>query len=421
MKIKLSLTMVLMASAVLAQTPNPGNSLDQLRDLANHAKNAGDLESEANYLCQAAALDEKKYGKKCDRAKDDASKALAKFQADLAMGRADMERKDYPGALRDLGKITFGPNKPEAQELIEQARVGANGGNPIDPTSLAAFKAAREAYSRGDLDTAEAQAKLVQAPTLQSWAKQLLTNISIYRDDMKQAEAMVRNGDLKGAEQKYQFAAVIQQNGPGHPAERLREVEAAEERAAALKSQPQPSVTDQTALQVKVTQLQPGVNRAARIKNALDTARREEAQGDLKKALLTYNAALGLDAQQAEAVAGKARVLAEMQEDPKPMEDSLKEAVVDFYASHFSQASDAIHTYLQGGGKHYAGAAHFYLGASLLMQAFLTQPKDQPQADDLRQQALDQFVLARQLHYMPIESSVSPKVFAQWAQTGNHQ
>jgi hypothetical protein len=418
MKATLSGAVFLVATAMLSQTPNADQSVDQLRDLASHAKESGDLQSEADYLCQAAALDGKKYGKKCDRAKDDAGKALAQFQADLAMGRTELQRKDYSGALRDLGKVTFGPNKAEAQELMQQARIGINGGIPVDPASLAAFKAAREAYFRGDFDLAESEAKHVQSPALQNVVNQLQANISVYRDVMKQADFMVHNGDLKGAEQKYQFAVTIQQNGPGHPAERLNEVQAAELQAATAKAQP--AVQSQTA-QGKPIQPPPKVNNAARIRNSLDTAHREKTQGDLKAAPQPYNAALALDMRQAEAVAGKKRVLSEMQEDPSAMKDSLKEGVVDFYASHFAHADDAIGAYLRSGGKHYAGAAHFYLGASLLMQALLTSPKNQPQADTLREQALDQFILAKQFHYKPIESAVSPKVLAQWTQTGDQQ
>jgi hypothetical protein len=419
MKIKLSGALFVAATALLAQTPSTGLNADQLRDLASHAKDYGDLQSETNYLCQAAALDVKKYGKKCDRAKDDAAKALAQFQADLAMGRTELQRKDYPGALRDLGKITFGPNKAEAQELMQQARIGISGGIAIDPASIEAFKAAREAYIRGDFDTAESQAKHVQSPALQTATNQLLTNISIYRDNMKQADVMVHNGDLKDAEQKYQFAAVIRENGPGHPVDRLHEVQAAEAQAAKAKPQPVPAAAIQTATPGKATQSPPKVNYAAKAKTLLDTGRRAETQGDLKGALQAYNTALELDGRQAEAFVGKKRVLAEMQEDAKATEGNLTEGVAEFYASHFLHADEKIEKYLQDGGKHYAGAAHFYMGASLFMQALLTSPKDQLQGNALRQRAREQFVLAKQLHYQPIESAVSPKVLAQWTHTGD--
>ena len=146
MKLRWGGTVVLtISAAIMAQTPGPDKSPDQLRDIANSAKDSGDLQAEANYLCQAAALDGKKYQKKCDRAKEDAGKALGQFQTDLENGRTEIERKKYADALRDLEKITFGPNKPEAKELIQLIQVASNGGVPVDLKSYEAFKSARSA------------------------------------------------------------------------------------------------------------------------------------------------------------------------------------------------------------------------------------------------------------------------------------
>jgi hypothetical protein len=420
MKVRLSGALLLVATAALAQAPTTVKSAEQLRALASRAKDSGDLQSDANYLCQAATLDPKKYAKKCNQAKDDANKALAQFQVDLELGRAALQRKDYTGALRDLGKITFGPNKTEAQELMQQARIGNSGGTPIDPVSLTAFKAARDAYFRGDFDLAESQAKRVLAPPLQGASNQILANIGVYRDVMKEAEAMVRSGNLEGAEQKYQFAVTIQQNGPGHPQERLLQVQAAEAQALAAKPQPQPATPVQTAPESKAPQ-PPQLKNLAKNKHPLETAGGGESQVVLKDALHAHNAALGLNMRQPEADAENKRVLGGMQEDPQGVRDKLTEGVADFYASNFSHAEDAFGLYLQGGGKHYAGAAHFYLGASLLTQAILTSPTDQPQSDALRRHARDQFALAKQLHYKPLKSAVSPKILAQWTQAGGRQ
>src|SRR5215469_4150236 len=232
----LSGTLLMATTVILAQTPsqpptlglNTAQKLDELRRLASQAKEAGDLPHETFYLCQAAALDEKKFGKKCDHAKGDAAKALAQFEADLEMGRGEVQRKNYAAALRDLEKISFGPHKAEAQQWMQQARIGLSGRVPVDPASLDAFNAARAAYDRGDFDAVEPQVRRIQAPVIQAAANQLLANINTYREAMKQADAMFHGGDLKGAEQKYQMAAAIQRNGPGHPQDRLREVQAAQ-------------------------------------------------------------------------------------------------------------------------------------------------------------------------------------------------
>lgn len=406
MKAKWTGAVFVITTALLAQSPDGGKTADQLRDLANQAKNAKDIQGETNYFCQAAALDEKKYEKKCNQAKDELGRVLAQFEADLAMGSRELQQKDYAGALRDLEKITFGPKKAEAQELLQQARIVVNGGIPVDPLSLTAFKAAREAYTRGDFDSVESQLKSVQSPALHAQVNQMLTNINVYRDAMKQADAMFHSGDLKGAEQKYQFAAAIHQNGPGSPLDRLRDVLTAEARAEVAKQQAAADV--HPVPQDKPTQSSK-MNHGAKSRNVSALAHRQEVTGNLK------------DMRQRETDAPKNSPSENLWEDPKAAEDSLSAGVADFYGSHFSQASDAIGAYLQEGGKRYAGAAHFYLGASLLMQALLASPQNQPQIDVLRRQAQDHFVLAKQLHYKPIESTVSPKVFAQWTQAGDQQ
>jgi hypothetical protein len=70
----------------------------------------------------------------------------------------------------------------------------------------------------------------------------------------------------------------------------------------------------------------------------------------------------------------------------------------EFYASRFRAANDVIGKYLEGGGGQHVGAAHFFLGASLLSQAILADPKNAANSDKLRNQALEQFVQAKQLH-----------------------
>ena len=244
-----------------------------------------------------------------------------------------------------------------------------------------------------------------------------LANISAYRDAMKQANEMAYKDDLKGAEQKYQLAASIQRNGPGHPQDRLREVQAAEEKAAAASSQSQPTASVPVQSNEKTTPLHVKPNHGARNRNTLNAAHEGATTGDVKSAPQASSAPGRTNAEPTGGVAVMTAAVDDAQASSET-EDSLKEGISDFYASHFSHAGDAIGIYLQGNKKRHAGAAHFYMGASLLAQALLTSPKDQPRADALRQQAKDQFVLAKQLHYTPIESAVSPKILAQWTQTG---
>ena len=220
---------------------------------------------------------------------------------------------------------------------------------------------------------------------------------------MKQAEELTRSGDLKGAEQKYQFAILIKQDGPGQPQERLREVQAAEAQAASAKPAPPPS--QPVPVETKTTL--PSKTNNDQKKNKLRDAQR------LKSSQVA--------ALKVEETSGGKTTPGSIKRDPEEVIKSLTQGITDFYASHFSHADDAIEVYLRGDGSQYAGAAHFYLGASLLMQTLLTSPKDGPRTESLRQQARDQFVAAKQLHYEPLESAVSPKVFSEWIQIGNQQ
>ena len=423
MELKWGGILLLAATAMMAQTSNQDKSADQLRDLAGIAKNSGDLPANANYICQAAALDSKKYVKKCARAKEDANNALLQFQINLNTGRTEIQHKDYGGALRDLATITFGPNRPEAQDLTQLARIASNGGTPVDLASYEAFKSARAAYARGDFDIAQSEAKRVQSPPLQNAINKLLTNISIYRDMMKQAEALTRSGDLKGAEQKYQFATLIKQNGPGQPQDRLQELRAAEAQAANAKPAPppaQPPVPVQPQALSKAPPPAQTSNNRGKTKISSNPATHERRQGlgeDARQLPKSSQA----NAQKTGDVSDKKAAPENIQQDSKEAEESLTQGITDFYASHFSHANDAIEVYLQGGGTRYAGAAHFYLGASFFTQALLTSPDDRPRAESLRQKAQAQFTAAKQLHYKPVESAVSPKVFGEWTQIGNQQ
>jgi hypothetical protein len=417
MRVALSAVFLLSSAMQLAQNQPPPKSADQLHDLAKQARKAGDLQAEAGYLCQAAGLDGKKYGKKCEKAKEDTAKALLQLQADLNVGRTELERKDYSGALRDLGKITFGPAKSEAQELILRARI-ESGTLPPEQLSQLALTGAGEAFNRGDFDRAEDLLKHVHSQTLESAANKLESNINAYRDAMKQADELDRSGDYNGAAQKYHSAGTIMPDGPGQPLERMRQALDAQAKADQKKAEQtaSPSAPVQEA-QVPA----PKSNDAEKIKNWLAIARRDETGGDLKDALQAYDAALKLNGRETEALAARTRVLNKMKDDKQTLEKNLLQGVAEFYASQFSAANDVISRYLEDGGGQYLGAAHFYLGASLFSQVILADSKNAANSDELRNQALEQFVLAKQLHYVPLRSAVSPKILAQWAQTGNTQ
>ena len=416
MRIALSAVLLLTTTAILAQNPQTGQSEDQLRDLAKQARKSGNLEGETAYLCQAARLDAKKYQKKCEKAQEDLQKTLTQFHADLETGRGEMQRKDYSGAVRDLSKITFGPDKEQAQALIQQARIEGNL-LPPDQVSQLALAVADAAYARGDFDKAEDMLKRVQSPSMKAAANQIETNINRYRTTMKQAEALAQSGDFKGAAEKYQAAVTIRPNGPGQPLEHARAALEAQVKAEAQQAASQQPPLAQAPAAEESSQAKG--NSPEKIKGILRVAHREEAAGNLKGALQAYQSVLMLDSRQADASAGKKRVLDQMKSTAESIEASLVEGITEFYASRFDAAEEVIGRYLQVGSGQHAGAAHFYLGAALLCQVLLSDPKNMTHASDLRHQAEDQFALAKQLHYAPLATAVSPRILATWSQAGD--
>jgi tetratricopeptide (TPR) repeat protein len=396
-----------------ARTASADDQVDRLRDLAKQAKDKGDLDQEANYLCEAASLDPSKYKKRCERAQADVAKETQIFEAAFQTGKFELQQKDYAGAVRDLSKISFGPHRDDAQRMIQQAKIFISGGT--DAVSLATLRQAQAAYQKGDFDTAATQASQVQSPAFQPQAKQLLTNIKVYQDTMAQAAVLAQNNDYKGAEEKYAFAMKINPNGPGVPADKLKELDAKEMAIQQAAAKPQEVTGDtKTAPPAKV-------DYAAKVKSDLADARHHEAKGDYKAAIRAFDDALLIDGRQAEALAGKQRVIAKLRDDPKALEDSLEDGIRNYYSSDFEQASKSITLYLSSGGVHNKGAAHFYLAASLFSQSVFTDPHDDEHVRSLQQQAEEQFAMARQEKYKPVEKLVSPKVLTEWTKSGSRQ
>jgi hypothetical protein len=408
--------LVIFAGLMMTPIVRADNQVDHLRDLAKQAKAKGDLEQVASYLCEAANLDAAHYQKRCDRARADAEKKDQEYEAAFQTGAFELQKKDYAGAIRDLSKVSSGPRKEEAQQLIQQAKIFLPGGN-TEAASQQLLHEAQSSYQLGDFDTAVTKAKQVQFAGLQPVAKQLLMNIKIYQDTMAQADLLAQNADYKGAKEKYSFAIAINSHGPGSPAEKLQAMEsklASQSQASEAVTTPQPPAAAAKPAQVKV-------DYAAKVKSALAEARRDEAAGNLKGALQAFDAVLVLDGLQAEALAGKQRVMAKLRNDPKALAASLEDGIRNYYASHFDQAEESISLYLNGGGLHSKGAAHFYLAASLWSQFLLGDPHDERGVQSLQQSADEQFALARQENYKPIEKFLSPKILAEWTKSGSQK
>jgi hypothetical protein len=408
-------SLVILASlALMPSATRADEQKDHLKELdkqAKQAKDEGDLGQVANYLCQAANLDASHYGKRCERARADAEKKIQEFGKDLETGKLELQHKDFAGAVRDLSKIVFGPNRNEAQGLILEAKAFLPGPD-FESANQAVLRAALAAYQRGNFDAAATLANEVHSAALQPTATQLLTNIKEYQDTMARAALLAQSSDYKGAREAYALAVKINANGPGSPADKLRDMDAklaSQTAEAAAKSQ-------QAAETAEAVQK---AENAAKVKGGLVQARRDEARGDFKAALHDFEDVLTLDGLQAEALTGKRRVLAQLRSDPEALVESLEDGIRSYYSSQFEKAADSISDYLNSKNKglHYKGAAHFYLGASLLSEAILADPRDETHVGSLRQSAEQQFAQARQEKYKPVESLVSPRILEEWTKS----
>jgi len=304
--------------------------------------------------------------------------------------------------------------------LIHEANSQLN--QPSSPAdgSMQALQAAQAAYENGDFAAATTNANLVKASNLQPIAQQILTNIRVYNDTMQQGDAAMQSKDYAAAQQKYTFALKIKSNGPGNPADKLKQI-------SSLLATPEKSDSPVTA---DVSSSRPRANKSklvaqappdnsAKIKSSLGEAQDDEKKGNLQAALTAYEMVLSLDPQQSDAVAGKQRVSDAIGKDPQALEETLANGIHNYYQSHLIEARDALSLYLAEGGTRSKGAAYFYLGATFMAQAFLSDPQNKARRDDLQRSAVQEFQLAKQEHFKPIEKYVSPKILAVWNQSGS--
>lgn len=393
-------TFALFAFSMLA--PFAVRADQQADDLYQQYKAAtakGQYEMAAALLCKAANIDQAKYGKECANAQAFVNNRLQRYDSFFVTGKSEFEIKDYVGAIRDLSKIDFGPHREEAQKLIAQANDFINHPQPVD-TNPQALKAAQLAYENGDFATAEANAAQVKSAELLPQAQVILSNIRAYNNNMQQGDAFLASKNYSAAQQRYNAALAIKSNGPGNPSGKLQQIATLSKGTQQPGNKPNPQ------------------DNAQRIQAGLSEAQAAAAKGNWQAALAAYGRVLDLDPKQPEALAGRTQAQAALTKDPQALEDTLVSGVRAYYESHFPEAREAISLYLTAGGTRNKGAAYFYLGATMISQAFVADPKKPDNSDRLRQSALQQFQQAKQEKYKPVEKYVSPKVLAVWNQAG---
>jgi tetratricopeptide (TPR) repeat protein len=416
----------LIIAALLILTPrglHADKPADDLFAKYKDAMAANQVEQALTYLCSAAELDPKKYEKKCTAAKQHANEQLKQFDDFYTAGQAAMQKKDYDTAIKTLGKVTFGTHHADAQHLIQEANSSLN-----HPQVLAAEKitlgVAQAAYAKGDLTAASTSASQITSAELQAAKSQILTNIKVYQDAMTAGDDELKAGHYAAAQQKFKFAVAVNPNGPGNPISKLQQASIQVDAAAAAKNpatnastQPTTGTNPKTAASTDQKKDDaPLTGDALKIKTSLADGRTAESKKDLAAALTAYEQVLALNPKQADALAGKQRIMAGMQKSPQGIEQTLAAGLRSYYHSRFVEADDALTLYLTAGGSRNKGVAFFYLGATFATESMLASSTSHEDRI-LQQRALKQFQQARCEHYNPVEKYLSPKVLAIWSKS----
>lgn len=391
----LSLLFVAPATTLLAD-----QQADDLNTKYIAAKQKSQYDLAMQYICDAAKIDPAKYSATCNSVSSYVNSRLKAFQDAIDIGKVEMGNKEWAKAMRDFSSITFGPNYSEAQTLYAQAKKNAEA-PAVDPNAEA-LKAAHAAFDVNDFATAEADLQKVKSPDLQPQAQDMLNNIRNYTSLMQQGDALQANKKYPDALKKYTAAMAIKSNGPGNPAAKVQVVTAL---TAVSKPVGPPAAIDNTQ----------------KIRTAMAEASEYKSRGNWQGVLTSVDRVLALDPKQQDALSLKAEaqdaMKAQLAKDPKALEDTLATGIRNYYQSDFSEANSAINLYIKAGGTR-IGAAHFYLGATMISQALFADPKNKDENSQLQQGAMKEFQQAKQAKFKPVEKAVSPKVLAVWNQNG---
>jgi len=359
-------------------------------------KSKGQYDLAAKAVCDSAKIDSK-YQNECDQVSTYVNGRLQDFETTFVLAQAEFNRGNCADALRDFGKISFGPHRDEAVTLGAKAKDCVENPPPkVDPREVETLKGAQVAFENGNFPTAEVNARQIKSPDLLPQAQKILNDIKNYYDAVQRGDDLLGKTKYAEAQQQYNVALGISRNGPGNLSAKLKKIDD-------IAHPKPPGGTQDTNL--------------ARIQPILTQARSEVASGDCNAALASYARVLQIDPAQQEALSGQ-KTCQDIIAGNGNFETMLVNGVRDFYDSNFNEARTTISLYLTLSGVRSKGAAYFYLGATILSQAVLSSPKEKKEYDRLNQAALENFQKAKQEKFKPVEKYVSPRILAVWAQAG---
>ena len=218
-------------------------------------KSKGQYDLAAKAVCDAAKIDTK-YQNECDQVSTYVNGRLTDFETTFVLAQAEFNRGNCADALRDFGKISFGPHREEAVTLSAKAKECVEHPAPTVDPNTEALKAAQLAYANNNFATAEQNAQQIKSAELLPQAQTIRNNIKNYTDAMQQGDEYARKKNFTAARQQYEIAAHIKSDGPGSPSSKIQQMIAA--------SNPVPQQD----------------NKAALVKAALTEAQSASSRGD---------------------------------------------------------------------------------------------------------------------------------------------
>ena len=427
-------TLCILSSAAImrAQTAQDKQTAKQLFD---KAPSETDQAQQVRDLCKAAELDPKTkaYSDACN------SQKLGLLNSD----RRSLQQEKDAFAKNDWAKtITFAKYvssfdtglSGEAQDMAKQAKDAQNAANnpkPVTPApaptpvdqSLMLLGKANDAWRSGDFYNAETDARAVTNPNSKDDANLILGNIDQYNNYISKGQQLEATNP-QAAQAQYNLAAALNPKGPGSPAaaaERLQAVIDAKKPQAVTQPPPPPTPQVVTTTPKPSTPATPKPqDDSAKVAELLTEAQRAESDGKLPVALVRYQNMLTIQPANADASAGVTRVQQKISSDPQQLKLTLVGAIRDFYDSKLSDAKAALGFYLNAPQTRSAGAAYFYLGATLLEQSLLRTPQAKtPAAATVPAEVSTNFQKARAAGYKPLPQYVSPVLMKAWNSAGS--
>lgn len=431
MRTKLALALLLLVPAAAF-----AGKKEDLQKRAQQAASARRLDEAADALCELAKLDSSK-ASDCQIARNEAAAEEKRNDARFSEGVAFFNRGALDDAEQKLKNIRFGARYSEAQRYMTQlipAKRREQQAAQADSVNIDRWNEAASAYNGNDF----ARAKRVLATVAGSKAadaQALLAKINQYESAMAEGDRLTASGNHRQAQQSYEDAARLKQDGPGDPRGKAAREQAAAAAPAgtsrpttttATIATPTPTPTTQAAARPPAPSAAP-ISRAGAIKEParpkLDTARLlKEAQdarsaGNNAAAKGKYIAVLAEDPNNSAARTALAQIQQEEEAKPAPAQQQvaatpeadimLARGIGEYYKGAYVEAEGHIKDYQNVNGSKKA-LGFFYLGVSKLTRYYLGGASDRKLYND----ATTNFRMAKDVPGFspPGEQYISPKL-----------